>query len=163
MTTLIDTNVVIALLDAENTHHAWVVEKTGELKQEGPLILSDMVYCESSVAMSRQEEMDEAIDRLGLDRVSASDNALFIAGKAFKRYRDVNKGPKTGVLPDFIIGATAEAMGLPLLTTNPKDFVGYFPGVALIRPVATGHIMVGEAASIATAPPSADLADLFGG
>jgi len=151
MTTLIDTNIVIALLDDQNIHHQWTVNKTGELKQHGPLIVSDVVYCESSVAMARQEDMDEAIIRLGLDRITASDSALFIAGKAFKRYRDTNKGPKTGVLPDFIIGATAEAMGLPLLTINPKDFAGYFPGVTLIKPAEPERVVVGAVAPVASA------------
>jgi predicted nucleic acid-binding protein len=134
MTTLIDTNIVIALMNTQDPHHTNVLAKANELRALGPLIVSDMVYCESSVALPRQVDMDEAVTRLGLDRVGPSDNALFIAGKAFQLYRDVNKGPKPGVLPDFLIGATAEAMGLPLLTTNPKDFVAYFPKVTIIRP-----------------------------
>lgn len=154
MTTLIDTNIVIALLDDQDGYHEWAVEKAVELKQQGPLIVSDIVYCESSVAMVRQEDMDEAIHRLGLDRITPSDNALFIAGKAFKRYRDVNKGPKTGVLPDFIIGATAEAMGLPLLTTNPKDFTGYFPNITLIQPTPSVPALVAVVAPAASATPA---------
>lgn len=134
MTTLIDTNIVIYLLDVDHDLHPSVKAKTDELRLEGPLIVSDIVYCETSVAMARREDMDEAIQALGLDRISSSDNALFIAGKAFLRYKDVNNGPKKGVLPDFIIGATAEAMGLPLLTVNSKDFVGYFPNVNVIVP-----------------------------
>ncbi|WP_323042029.1 type II toxin-antitoxin system VapC family toxin [Gemmobacter sp.] len=99
--------------------------------------------------------MDEAITRLGFDRVGPSDKALFIAGKVFDKYRKVNKGTKTGVLPDFVIGAVAEAMGLPLLTTNPKDFVGYFPAVTIIRP---------DPIAPAVPPaPAGNLADLLGG
>jgi hypothetical protein len=38
------------------------------------------------------------------------------------------------VLPDFLIGAQAEAMGAPLLTANRGDFVKYFSEVVLISP-----------------------------
>lgn len=150
MTTLIDTNIVIALLDDADGHHAWAKAKTDELREQGPLIVSDIVYCESSVAMAQREEMDEAIARLGLDRAAPSDNALFIAGKAFKRYKDVNKGQKAGVLPDFLIGATAEAMGLPLLTADPRYFTRYFGTVTLITPNAAAPV-----AAMAVAMPAA--------
>lgn len=151
MTTLVDTNIVIALMDPRDPHHVNVLAKANELKALGPLIVSDMVYCESSVTLSRQEDMDEAIARLGFDRVSPSDNALFIAGKVFDKYRKINKGPKLGVLPDFVIGATAEAMGLPLFTTNPKDFVGYFPTVTIIMPDQIAPI----AAAVVVTEPAA--------
>lgn len=134
MTTLIDTNIVIALLDSDDAFHDWAVAKLETRKAEGPVVISDIIYCEVSVAMNEQAEMDEAITRLGLDRLSCSDTALFRAGVAFKKYKDENKGPKLGVLPDFLIGSVAEEAGLPLLTTNPKDFTGYFPTLKIIRP-----------------------------
>lgn len=134
MTAFLDTNIVIALLDPDHHFHDWAVENVNAQKADGPVIVSDIVYCEVSVAMDSKDEMDEAITSLGLERTDCSDEALFRAGKAFKRYRDENNGPKLGVLPDFIIGAIADAEGLPLLTTNAKDFTGYFPDVELVTP-----------------------------
>ena len=134
MTTLLDTNIVIALLDHEHRFHAWAVEQFEALKADGPTIVSDIVYCEVSVAMESREQMDEAIASLGLDRIPCGDEALFLAGKAFKKYKDDNEGPKLGVLPDFIIGALADAEGIRLWTTNSKDYVGYFPDIDLILP-----------------------------
>ncbi|UWS08265.1 type II toxin-antitoxin system VapC family toxin [Phaeobacter inhibens] len=125
MTAFLDTNIVIALLSPEDHFHAWAVQSVTSHKADGPVIVSDIVYCEASVAMNSREEMDEAIARLGLERTGCSDEALFRAGKAFKKYRDENKGQKLGVLPDFIIGAIADTEGIPLLTTNAKDFTGY--------------------------------------
>jgi len=114
MTTLLDTNIVIALLDQEHHFHAWAVERLAALKIDGPTIVSDIVYCEASIAMDSRGQMDEAIASLGLDRIPCSDEALFRAGKAFRKYKDENKGPKLGVLPDFIIGALADAEGIRL-------------------------------------------------
>ena len=66
MTTLLDTNIVIALLNPEGHFHDWAVENLEALRTDGPTIVSDIVYCEVSVAMESQEEMDEAIASLGL-------------------------------------------------------------------------------------------------
>jgi predicted nucleic acid-binding protein len=121
MTTFLDTNVVIALLNDKR-------------KGDGPAIVSDIVYCEISIAMKDIAELDEAIVRLGLERLRCNDAALFRAGRAFKHYREINKGPKLGLLPDFLIGAVAEVSGAPLMTTNSKDFVGYFPKMGVISP-----------------------------
>ena len=134
MTSLLDTNVVIALLDPDDRFHKWAVENLNVGKAQGPAVISDVVYCEASIAMENQGEMDEAIARLGLDRIQCSDAALFQAGRAFKKYKQEHKGPKTGVLPDFMIGSVAESEGLPLLTTNPRDFSGYFPNLAIVSP-----------------------------
>jgi predicted nucleic acid-binding protein len=60
-------------------------------------------------------------------------SALFQAGKIYRRYR-ASGGTKTGVLPDFFIGAHALAAGLPLLTRDARRYRSYFPTVALITP-----------------------------
>jgi predicted nucleic acid-binding protein len=59
--------------------------------------------------------------------------ALFLAGKAFARYRAAG-GTRAGVLPDFFIGAHAEIEGLPLLTRDADRYRHYFPTVTLIAP-----------------------------
>lgn len=134
MTTLLDTNMVIAMLDNGHNFHGWALKKFQERKAEGPLVISDIVYCEASIGMESQAAMDEAIARLGIDRIESSNSSLFRAGRAYKQYKEVNRGPKTGVLPDYTIGAIAETEGIPLLTTNPSDYIGYFPRVQIIRP-----------------------------
>jgi predicted nucleic acid-binding protein len=154
MTVLVDTNIVIALLDENNLFHDWAAERVATLKASSPpLIVPDIVYCEVSVAMEHQHQIDQAIAEHGFERLSPSDEALFRAGKAFKHYREVNNGPKPGVLPDFLIGAMAEVLEIPLLTANPKDFIGYFPAVATIIPPDPAN----------APPPAADLADVMGG
>jgi predicted nucleic acid-binding protein len=135
MTTFLDSCVLIALLDESDRLHHWSKEKLLECKVSGPAIISDITYCEASVAMTSREELDEAIDNLGLERLRSSDDALFLAGRAFKKYRTDHRGPKLGVLPDFLIGATAEVHGGPLLTDNKKDFVRYFPRVQILSKV----------------------------
>lgn len=87
--------------------------------------------------MKNQNEVDTAIQLLGLERTGNSDSALFRAGKACQMYKKANKGPKEGVLPDFLIGAVAEDRNAVLMTANPRDYVNYFPKVQLIQPKST--------------------------
>jgi predicted nucleic acid-binding protein len=134
MTAFLDTNVFIALIDADDKWHAWSVDTITLQKSKGPAIISDIVYCEASVGMASKSDLDTALAHWGLERLPESDDALFVAGKAFKKYRSEHKGPKLGVLPDFLIGATAETFGVPLITANPKDFANYFPEVDIICP-----------------------------
>ena len=132
MTTLLNSCIVIALLNDDDRLHKWSVEQVTKCKTNGPAILCDIAYCEASVAMRTRDDLDEAIAAWGLERIHLSDDALFRAGRAFKRYRTENKGPKLRVLPDFLIGATAEVRGASLITDNKRDFAGYFPTIALI-------------------------------
>lgn len=133
MTTFIDTNILIYLTNPVEAHHAWAVEQLQLCKANGPAVISDIVYCEFSVGMKNQAEVDEVVQRFNLERIRGSDAALVRAGLAFKDYKKKD-GPKTNVLPDFLIGAIAEVLDAPLLTANARDFVGYFPKLKVISP-----------------------------
>lgn len=134
MTTFFDTSVLIKILDHNAELHEWCVAQLEARKAIGPAIISDIVYCEWSIGMETQDHVNEAVATLALQRLRGSNTALFRAGRAFKKYREDNAGPKLGVMPDFIIGAIAETEGAPLVTTNPRDFVRYFPNLVLIQP-----------------------------
>jgi predicted nucleic acid-binding protein len=133
MTTFLDTNVLIGLTKPSDTHHGWATQQLIACKANGPAIIADMVYCEFSVAMPDIAAVDAVVAAFALERFVTSDAALFRAGKAYQQYR-AQQGTKTNVLPDFLIGAIAEQANAPLLTSNPKDFVGYFPNIQLITP-----------------------------
>ncbi len=64
--------------------------------------------------------------------------ALFLAAKVFQRYRAVG-GERTGVPPDFFIGAHAAVAGLPLLTRDVRRFRTCYPSVMLISPSHLSH------------------------
>jgi predicted nucleic acid-binding protein len=134
MTTFVDTSVVIYLLDDKSQHHKWSVEELNKAKKSGPVIIPDIAYSELSVGLPSKEATDTAIAELALERYPCSDESLFRAGRAFKKYKEENSGPKNNVLPDFLIGAQASCEKSPLLTNNEDDFVGYFPEITLICP-----------------------------
>ncbi len=59
--------------------------------------------------------------------------ALFLAGKAHLAYRRAG-GMRSGVLPDFFIGAHAAIMGLALLSRDAARYRLYFRTIAVTQP-----------------------------
>jgi hypothetical protein len=60
-------------------------------------------------------------------------SALFLAGKAFVKYRQ-QVDIKNNVLADFFNGRLAALSSYPLLTRDVQRYAAYFPSVALIAP-----------------------------
>jgi predicted nucleic acid-binding protein len=123
MTTLIDTNVLIYLLDPTSNHHQRAQEAFNRCKQNGTIILTDIAYAEFSIGMADKEATDAVVQAFALERVSMTDEALFETGRAFKAYRD-RGGPRDKALPDHYIAAHAKVLGATLLTNNVADYNG---------------------------------------
>jgi hypothetical protein len=131
--TLVDTNVLLDVLAHDPVWFDWSIEALVRLGGEGSLLINEVVYAEMSARLQTQAQVEEAIEGLGvrLDRIPAE--GLFVAGQAFRRYRR-SGGVRTGVLPDFFVGAHAQVTGRPLLTRDIRRYRTYFPDVQLIAP-----------------------------
>jgi len=134
MTTFFDTSAIFAAINSAEPHHTWSKNQLIKYKAQGPVVITDMVYCEFSVGMATQADVDRVVQSLALERYPGNDTILFRAGKAFLQYKRKNKGPKTTVLPDFFIGAAAGVSSAPLVTANARDFATYFPMLKIIEP-----------------------------
>jgi hypothetical protein len=131
--TLVDTNVLLDVVTDDPTFADWSLAQLEAASLRGPLVINDVIYAELSVRYGRIEDLDEFVERAGLRREAMPAAALFLAGKAFLAYRQAG-GSRTGVLPDFFIGAHAAVQGVPLLTRDVARCRTYFPTVALIEP-----------------------------
>lgn len=130
---LVDTNVLVDVLtnDAQ-----WVDWSIGQLRAQSKvhrLLINSIIYAELSMTFSSAEALDQTIDDLELALIEMPRPALFLAGKAFVRYRRLG-GVKTNVLGDFFIGAHASVSRLPVLTRDTRRYTSYFPTVKLIAP-----------------------------
>jgi predicted nucleic acid-binding protein len=103
----------------------------------GPLLINDVIYAETSVRFHSIDDFDAALAKASVAVAPIPHLALFLAGKAFAQYRSAG-GIRTGVLPDFFIGAHADVERLPLLTRDARRYRHYFPTVALIAPESEG-------------------------
>jgi hypothetical protein len=130
---IVDTNVLVDVLEDDPAWADWSIARLRELSQIHELGINPVIYAELSLAFDAIEDLDAAVSDLGLRFVEIPHPALFLAGKAFARYRE-RGGAKTSVLADFFIGAQAAVMGCPILTRDTGRYRSYFPTVSLIAP-----------------------------
>ena len=130
---LVDSNVLIDIVADDAQWFDWSIGQVENARRDGLLLINDIVYAESSARYQHIADYENFLDRIGILRVPIPAEALFLAGKVFADYRRLG-GTKTGVLPDFFIGAHAVISGLPLLTRDVRRYRTYFPSIDLIAP-----------------------------
>ena len=130
---LVDTNVLVDLLENDPEWADWSIAQLRAQSKIHRLAINPIIYAELSLTFSTVEALDKTIEGLGLVLIEMPRPALFLAGKAFVRYRRQG-GTKSNVLGDFFIGAHAAVSDHPLLTRDSRRYAAYFPGVRLITP-----------------------------
>jgi predicted nucleic acid-binding protein len=130
---LVDTNILLDVVTDDEKWFDWSVAQLDAAATHGPVLINAVIYAELSVRYVHIEELDKMVIEAGLRFAEIPRAALFLAGKAFHRYR-TRGGRRTGVLPDFFIGAHAAIAGVPLLTRDPARFASYFPQLDIIAP-----------------------------
>jgi predicted nucleic acid-binding protein len=131
--TLVDTNI---LIDIATRDPIWVTRSRAALEQRaglGALLLLDVVFAELAAGFARVVDCSDFVDALGIEHASMSRPSLWLAGRAFREYRQ-RGGARTSVLPDFFIGAHASVLGVPLQTRDAGRYRTYFPDVELVTP-----------------------------
>jgi hypothetical protein len=130
---LVDTNVLLDVLEDDPQWAGWSQSQLDAASATEHLAINPIIYSELSISFARIEELEVVIGEAGLAVEEVPRESLFLAGKAFLRYRQA-RGAKHSVLPDFIIGAHAAVMRWPLLTRDARRYRTYFPTVDIIAP-----------------------------
>lgn len=130
---LVDTNVLLDIATNDPNWADWSIEQLDAAAVRGPVVINAVVYSEFSVGYDRIEDVERLLKDVDIGCADVPREALFLAGKAFQQYRRQG-GSRTGVLPDFFIGAHAAVSGMTLLTRDPARYRSYFPKVGLISP-----------------------------
>ena len=130
---LVDTNVLVDVLEDDPLWADWSIGQLRAQSKIHRLAINPIIYSELSLTFSAVEALDETIADLGLVMIELPRPALFLAGKAFVRYRRQG-GAKSNVLSDFFIGAHAAVSGYQLLTRDTRRYSSYFTDVKLIAP-----------------------------
>jgi predicted nucleic acid-binding protein len=133
VTGFIDSNVLIDVFTADPAWGRWSERSIIDLGDRPKI--NGIVYAEIAVRFGSRESLDSELAALEVDLIEPGLSALFSAGKAFAAYRD-RGGSRTAILPDFIIGAHATSLGLPLVTRDPCRYRTYFPDLSLVTPDA---------------------------
>jgi len=130
---LVDTNVLVDVLENDPEWADWSIAQLRAQSKVHRLAVNPIIYSELSLTFSTVEALDQTLDGLGLVMIEVPRAALFLAGKAFVRYRR-RGGRRNNVLADFFIGAHAAVSGFSVLTRDPRRYTAYFSGVTLIAP-----------------------------
>jgi predicted nucleic acid-binding protein len=130
---LVDTNVLLDIVLDDRRWSAWSLQALEAAYARDTLAVNAVIYAELSIAFARIEELEQVLTEGGLAVEAIPREALFLAGKAFMKYRK-RQGLKTDVLPDFFIGAHAAVTDSPILTRDVGRYRSYFPTVTLVTP-----------------------------
>ena len=129
----VDTNVLLDVVTRDRAWMGWSKRQLEAAALRDRLVINPVVYAELSAGYKVIEEVDAALGLVGITIIQMSRTALFLAGRAFQEYRG-RGGIRTGVLPDFFIGAHAAVLGAPLVTRDANRYRSYFPTVELVAP-----------------------------
>jgi predicted nucleic acid-binding protein len=131
--TLINTNVLLDVLEDREQWMGWVLRQFRRLAEDGDLIINQIIYGEASVPYAPLALFDGLLPVGLVKREDVPWEAAFMAGKVHKHYRSKG-GQKSTTLSDFLIGAHAAVREYRLLTRDAASFRTYFPAVEIIAP-----------------------------
>lgn len=130
---MIDANVILDVITQDQEWSNWSARQMKRARQEGVLAINPLIYAELANSFQSADDLDNYLDPDDYARLALPWNAAFLAGRAFKAYRQKG-GNKPSPLPDFYIGAHALVEGLTLLTRDASRYKTYFPKLKLIAP-----------------------------
>ena len=130
---LVDTNVLIDILQDDPQWADWSIQQLRAQSQLHELAINPIIYSELSLMYDSIEALEHSVTAMRLGFHEIPRPALFVAAKAFIRYRREG-GTKQNVLPDFFIGGHAAVAKCAVLTRDPARYRSYFPTVELLTP-----------------------------
>lgn len=131
---LVDTNVLLDIATQDAKWFDWSMAQLVPLINFREAAINPVIYAELAPLYRNARELDlNLIPPGNFRRLQLPYSAGFPASRAFQAYRKAG-GQRTSPLPDFFIGAHAEAENLVLLTRDPTRYRTYFPKVKLICP-----------------------------
>jgi len=131
----VDTNIIIDVVEDDPLWGDWSRQQLVAAAGLGEVAINDIVYAELAVGYQRLQELEVMIARLGIVVASIPRITLFIAAKAYQRYR-ASGGTRTGGPARFFSRrAGACRRCAELITRDVSRYRTYFPGLALIAPI----------------------------
>ena len=129
----IHSNIILDVFLNDSKWGEWSESKLEEYSDQVVLYINSIIYSEISIGFKLIEDLESAISKAGFHLLEIPKDALFLAGKAYIKYKR-RRGTKRTSLPDFFIGAQVAVMNLDLLTRDISRYRSYFPSVKLIAP-----------------------------
>ena len=138
MTTVVDTNVIVALWDQDDTLNLAAQRALDSARSRGGLVIPAPVYSELMAFAGRTEQfLDAFFDQTSIVVDWDMAEAVWrLAGQSFQGYaarrrKQRELGPRR-ILADFAIGAYAAQHGYALLTLDEGLYSAAFPALRIV-------------------------------
>lgn len=131
--TIIDSNVLIDLIEPGARWVSWSRKRFAAAVDLGPTIINIVIAAEVSYGFVDRAKMAAFFRSAPWMFEDIPEQAAPQAGWAHRSYR-MRGGTRDRTLPDFLIGAHAAVRGYALLTRDPSGFRTYFPDLDIIAP-----------------------------
>ncbi|CAN5519661.1 type II toxin-antitoxin system VapC family toxin [soil metagenome] len=128
----VDSSVVIAILKGEARAADWLRLLTTR-RHEARLVVCDIAYAELAALFESEAPLRDKLEKLAIRYDAIRDQTAFVAGQMFAKYRRAG-GPRTSLIPDFLIGAHALGQADGLLTPDRGYLRRYFEGLQIHQP-----------------------------
>lgn len=133
--TLVDTNVILDIFERDPVWYDWSLDQLAQAGGVEAAAVNPLIVAELSRDFDEVHLLEAKLDVLGLVILPLDHVSAFTAGRRFqqfRRQRTATEGAR--VLPDFLIGAHALTLDMPLLTRDARLYRRYFPDLTLITP-----------------------------
>ena len=130
---LVDSNIWIDVIQEDPIWLDWSLAQLQQARATNRVVINPIIYAELAPTCDEPKQLDHFLKVAKATLQPLPRSAAYAAGRAFLQYRQ-KRGTKTGLLPDFFIGAHAQTEGWPILTRDVARYATYFPKVKLIAP-----------------------------
>jgi predicted nucleic acid-binding protein len=128
----VDTSVLLTIFKGEPRGELWL-ETLQSAAEAASLLVSSVVLAEVRSLFPSDDACRKALRDLDLKHSPLTEEASLRAGKIFRTYRGEG-GPRTTILPDFLVAAHAATQADSLATEDRGYLRPYFPNVRLLSP-----------------------------
>ncbi len=128
----VDTSVLLAIFKGERNGKQWL-DCLQSASEAASLLVSSVVQAEVRSFFPTDQACRRALADLDLRHSALTEDAANLAGKIFRNYRSEG-GPRTTILPDFLIAAHAATQADALATEDRGYLRAYFPAIRILSP-----------------------------
>jgi len=131
-TVAIDTSVLLAIFKGERKGRLWL-ECLQTAAEAASLLVSSIVYAEVRSFFPTDQTCHTTLQDIDLRHSALSKEAANLVGRIFRNYRKEG-GPRTTILPNFLVAAHAATQGDALATEDRGYLRAYFPQIRILSP-----------------------------